>query len=160
MKEHVEASNHSVCINKSKDPTSKVVWLIIAIASEYQNYQNHNTAIRYMTYALNVAFHLFESTRVEIFSQILKFWVPGVFQASKDKLKECGVSLEIGEKVAGILQTSKISTPKTINSLVSLIQDNCAEEEEDSQVAAKEEEKKNVVEEPIVVNEKSNDKEL
>ena len=143
MIEHVEASNHSKCVTTSKDPTSKVVWSTIASSSEYTKYQKHDAALRYLTFALKIAFHLYEKTRKSIYSQILKFWVTTLFQASNSRLKECGVTIEIGNKVAKILQENQLATAKTINEVITLIQKNCSNTEDNEQPA--EEEKKSTI---------------
>ena len=103
------------------------MWSALASASEFQVYQKHDTALRYFTFALELAFHLFESSRVEIYSQILKFWVPAVFQASKEKLKVCGVTKDIGKAVADILKSGKLATAATINQLLEVVDKHCGD---------------------------------
>merc|ERR1711991_1089911 len=127
LQEILESSHHSNRVNKSKDSISRVVWSALASASEFQSYQKHDTALRYFTFALQLAFHLFESSRVEIYSQILKFWVPAAFQASKEKLKACGVTKDLGKTVADILQSGKLATATTINQLLEVVDKHCGD---------------------------------
>ena len=127
LQEILESSHHSNRVNKSKDSISRVVWSALASASEFQSYQKHDTALRYFTFALQLAFHLFESSRVEIYSQILKFWVPAAFQASKENLKACGVTKDLGKTVADILQSGKLATAATINQLLEVVDKHCGD---------------------------------
>ena len=127
LQEILESSHHSNRVNKSKDAISRVVWSALASASEFQSYQKHDTALRYFTFALQLAFHLFESSRVEIYSQILKFWVPAAFQASKENLKACGVTKDLGKTVADILQSGKLATAATINQLLEVVDKHCGD---------------------------------
>ena len=73
----------------------------------------------------------------------MKFWVTTLFQASNSRLKECGVTIEIGNKVAKILQENQLATAKTINEVITLIQKNCSNTEDNEQPA--EEEKKSTI---------------